>query len=43
MFTNVKQNKLKFQAKPYKMLIKDHPIKFNGVLITLINSKLFFN
>ena len=25
------------------MLIKDHPIKFNKGLITLINSKLFFN
>jgi hypothetical protein len=25
------------------MLTKDHPIKFNGGLITLINGKLFFN
>jgi hypothetical protein len=25
------------------MLTKDHPIKFNGGLITLIDGKLFFN
>ena len=43
MFTKAKQDKLKFQVKPYKMFIKDYPIKFNGGLITLINSKLFFN
>ena len=43
MFTKAKQDKLKFQIKPHEILIKDHSIKFNRGLITLINSKLFFN
>ena len=43
VFAKAEQDKLKFQAKPCEMLIKDHPIKFNGGLITLIDSKLFFN
>jgi hypothetical protein len=43
VFANAEQDKLKFQAKPREMLTKDHPIKFNGGLITLIDGKLFFN
>ena len=43
VFAEAEQDKLKFQAKPREMLTKDHPIKFNGGLITLIDGKLFFN
>ena len=43
VFANAEQDKLKFQVKPCEMLTKDHPIKFNGGLITLIDGKLFFN
>ena len=43
IFADAEQDKLKFQAKPREMLTKDHSIKFNRGLITLINGKLFFN